>query len=249
MYINHMKRTYTLLSIFVITLMAFTAKAQDLTPHVKSYIDFYGGVSTPLGSFGQANYANNQAGYAKKGATFSLDAAVYVYKNLAIGATISFQDQGEMNYNDALNIATGYKNSYNDEPSDVTANNRYHNWNILIGPQYSFTYKRFILDLRASAGIIKSSSTPEVQTNIEDDLTQKVAFYQNNSTKTIFGYGGNVGLRYKLGDSWTFGIKGTYIDSQGLDVTSTGRTVYVGRNVTKIPITEFQTTVGFALSF
>jgi opacity protein-like surface antigen len=249
MYINNMKRTYTLLSIFTITLMAFAAKAQDLTPHVKSYIDFYGGISTPLGSFGQANYSNNEAGYAKQGVAFSLDGAVYVYKNLAIGVTFSFQDQGEMNYNDVLNIATGYTSSYNADESDVTANNRYHNWNILIGPQYSFTYKRFILDLRASAGIIKSSSTPEVQTNETGVLTQTVAFYQNNSTKTIFGYGGNVGLRYKLGDSWSVGIKGAYIDSQGLDVTSTGRTVYVGRNVTKIPITEFQTTIGFALSF
>jgi len=248
MYINNMKRTYTLLTIILSTLVAFNAKAQDAPIYVKSYLGFYGGISNPVGEFGKSSYSDNQAGFAKRGIAFSLDGAVYLYKNLAIGATISYQDHPSMSYNDALGIANGYTTDYNADETDVSTSNNYRSINILIGPQYSFTYKKFILDLRASAGIIKNSSSPEVQTYVFGVLTQKVTFYQNSVSQTILGYGGNVGLRYKFSDSWSVGIKGAYIDSQGLDATSTGRTIYVGRNVTKIPLSEFQTTIGLTLN-
>jgi opacity protein-like surface antigen len=246
MYYN-MKRNYTLLSIFFITLISFSAKAQDVT-YVKSYLGIYGGISNPVGDFGSTNYSNNQAGFAHRGITFSLDAAVYLYKNLAVGATVSYQDHPGMSYNNTLAVATGYTTVYDADETDVTSNNNYRSFNFMIGPQYSFTFKKFILDLRADAGIIKQSSSPEVETTLFGVLTQTAAFYQNSAAHTILAYGGNVGLRYKFSDSWSVGLKGSYIDSQGFDVTNTGRTVIVGRNVTHVPISIFQTTVGLTLN-
>src|SRR5437879_2634813 len=130
--------------------MAFGAKAQD-SP-VKSYIGFFGGVSIPQSDFRSTNYDNNKAGFAKKGVTFGLDGAYYFHKNLGIGGTLAFNDQGELTTTDANNLATGYNSSFSADETSVTGVGRYHYWSALLGPQYSFTYHKFIIDLRASAG-------------------------------------------------------------------------------------------------
>ena len=151
-----MKKTLTILSAVLITLLSFNAKAQDDKPYPKSYLSFIGGESLPSGDFGKVDYSNNKAGFAKNGATFGLDAAVYVYKNLAIGATFSFQDQGELTTNDAQSLSNGYNTSFDRDETTVTAVNRYHSLLLMAGPQYSFILHKFILDFRADAGIIKA---------------------------------------------------------------------------------------------
>ncbi len=245
MYIYNMKRLFTLLSISLITLVGFSAKAQ-----VKSYIGLYGGISTAVSNFGQSTYDNNQAGFAKRGATFGLDGAYYFYKKLAIGATISFQDQGELNSTDVGNLATGYTSSFSADNSSVTSNGRYHSLNILLGPQYSFEYHQFIVDLRASAGIIKVTSTPDLTTTITGVPEQTATFEQKSASTTIMGYGGNVGIRWKFSDNWCLGIKGAYVGSQGYTVTNSGHTTAttVGRLVTKQPVSEIQTTIGLTVN-
>src|ERR1700760_3720173 len=162
MYINKMKRVFTILTIALVTLAAFRAKAQDDT-HVKSYVGFFGGLSIPQSDFSSTDYYNNKSGFAKKGVTFGLDGAYYFYKNLAIGGTISFHDQGELTSANADSLAAGYTASYHADNSTVTGVGRYHYVSILIGPQYSFTYGKFIIDLRAAAGILKVYSTPSTQ--------------------------------------------------------------------------------------
>jgi hypothetical protein len=239
-----MKRVFTIVFLSIIIFTAFSAKAQ-----VKSYIALYGGLSNPLGNYASTDYNNNQSGFAKKGVTFALDGAYYIHKNFAIGATISFQDQGKLNSTDAFNLAQGYTNSYSADQATVNAFDRFHNWNALIGPQYSFTYKNFILDLRASAGIVVVTSTPETNTTLVGVPEQTAIFYQCRSHGTEFAYGGVAGLRYKLSDSFSIGIKGAYVASPGTPVTNTTRSETLGREVTKLPINEFQTTIGFNISF
>src|SRR3954470_7550480 len=106
-----MKKTLTILSAILVTLISisFNAKAQqeDKT-YAKSYIAFLGGISMAKGDFGKSDYNNNKAGFAKNGATLGLDGAFYLYKNFGIGITASFQDQGELNTNDAQNLSNGY---------------------------------------------------------------------------------------------------------------------------------------------
>jgi hypothetical protein len=245
MYIYNMKRLFTLLSISLITLIGFSAKAQ-----VKSYIGLYGGISNAVSNFGQSDYYNNQGGFAKRGATFALDGAYYFYKKLAIGATVSFQDQGELNNNDVNTLAAGYTSSFKADQSTVTSVGRFHSLNVLLGPQYSFEFHQFILDLRASAGIIKVFSTPDITTSLVGVPTQTASFEQKSASTTIMGYGGNVGLRWKFSDNWCLGIKGAYVGSQGYTVTNSGHTTEttVGRLVTKQPVSEIQTTIGLTVS-
>ncbi|HZX57930.1 MAG TPA: hypothetical protein VFE54_04370 [Mucilaginibacter sp.] len=238
-----MKRVFTIVFLSTI-IFAFSAKAQ-----VKSYIALYGGQSTPLGNYASTDYNNNQSGFAKKGITFALDGAWYIHKNFAIGAALSFQDQGKLSSGDVSALAQGYTNSYAADQATTNGYDRFHNWNILVGPQYSFTYKDFILDLRASAGIVVVTSTPETNTILVGVPEQTAIFYQYRSHGTEVAYGGTAGLRYKLGDGFSIGIKGAYIASPGTTVINTVRTETLGRQVTKLPINEFQTTIGFNISF
>ena len=239
-----MKRVYTIVSISILIFTALNAGAQ-----VKSYLSLYSGWSTPLGNYGSTDYNNNQAGFAKRGVTIALDGAFYLKKNFAIAGIISFQDQGKLTAVDTYALAQGYIGSYSADQATVSGYDRYHNWNILIGPQYSFTYKDFILDLRASAGLVWVTSTPETSITLTGVQEQTAIFYQRRSFGKLFGYGGSGGLRYKLGDTWTVGIKASYISSDGTTVTNTGRTENLGRLVTKLPISELQTTLGFSVSF
>jgi len=242
-----MKKTLTILSAVLFLFISFNAKAQDDKPYVKSYIGLLGGLSFPGGDFGKADYGNNSAGYAKRGATFGLDGAFYLYKNLGIGITFSFQDQGELNTADAQNLSDGYNASYNRDQTTVTAVNRYHNINLLAGPQYSFVINKFIIDLRASAGVIKSISTPNVSVVFDD--SDGITLTQLNSTGLAFAYGGNVGLRYSFSENWDIGLRANYVNSSsGINISNTGHPDdTTGRNVLKQPISELQTTLGITL--
>jgi hypothetical protein len=239
-----MKKVYTIISVSILLFTAFNAGAQ-----VKSYLSLYSGVSAPLGNYASTDYNNNEAGFAKKGVTIALDGAFYLKKNFAIAGIISFQDQGKLIQSSTDILSQGYLASYSADNAKVVGYDRYHNWNILIGPQYSFTYKNFILDLRASAGLVWVTSTPETAITLTGVPEQTATFYQRRSAGKLFGYGGSGGLRYKLGDTWTFGVKASYISSGGTTVTNDGRTENLGRLVTKLPISELQTTVGFSVSF
>lgn len=70
----NMKKNFTILSVVLITLFSLNVKAQDDHPQAKSYMGLIGGLSIPTSSFGQANYSDNSAGFAKKGGMLGLDA-------------------------------------------------------------------------------------------------------------------------------------------------------------------------------
>lgn len=241
-----MKKTLTILT-FLVVFISFKVSAQDDVPQIKSYLGLSGGVSLPEGDFGKADYYNNKAGFAKNGTVFSLDAAYYIYKNLGIGATFSFQDQGELSATDAQNLSNGYNKSFVKESTNVNTYGRYHSAFLMVGPQYSFLFKKFAIDLRASAGIIKSFSTPTVYVTFDNSSVNNITPYQKSSTARAFGYGGNVGLRYSFSDSFDVGFKVNYVTSSGVDIPNTDNPGTTGRFVTKQPITVLQPTIGISL--
>ncbi|WP_428330863.1 outer membrane beta-barrel protein [Mucilaginibacter sp.] len=244
-----MKKTFTLLSI--ISLFSFYAKAQDIKEYVKSYMGLTAGLSSPLGDFARYDYANG-SGFAKRGATVGLDGAVYVYKNLAIGGMFTFQDQGELTTNNAQTLADGYNSQLNKYATLVQGVNRYHNYNFMIGPQYSFTRGKFILDLRASAGIVKSASTPALTIIFDSSTSSEKTINQLSSTGTALAYGGSAGLRWTFAEGWDLGLKANYIDSKGVKVKNTGDTdqlINGSRLVTKQPITVLQTNLEISFNF
>ncbi|MDB5133389.1 MAG: hypothetical protein JWR02_3138 [Mucilaginibacter sp.] len=246
-----MEKSLTILSAILLLFLSFGADAQDkdTKTYAKSYLSLIGGVSTPTGDFGRYDYSNNKAGFAKKGITAGLDGAIYIYKNLAIGASLTFQDQGELTQNDVQNLSNGYNIDFNKNETTVTAVNRYHNFNFMAGPQYSFTYDSFTLDLRAEAGIIKSTSTPSFIVLFDNSTTTTDAIEQHSSEARAFAYGGSAGLRYNIGGNWDIGLKANYINSSGIAITNVNNPGTAGRFVTKQPISEVQTTFGITFKF
>jgi hypothetical protein len=242
-----MKKTFTVLTTALIILASFKAKAQDTKEYVKSYISFLGGKSIPLSNYGQSNYNNNSAGFAKKGMVLGLEGAYYFYKNLGFVATVSYQDQGELSQNDVQTLSDGYNTSFHNNFTTLTAVNRYNNLNILGGPQYSFVYHKFTLDLKAIGGLIKSYSTPSIQIQYTNGNNSLVTLSQNSSKSSAFAYGGGAGLRYSLGEHWDVNLRGNYIESGGIKISNSNNDGKVGRFVTKQPVTEIQTTLGISL--
>lgn len=244
MYPNNIKRIFTLLFIVIFAFTAFGAKAQDKEKPLTSYFGFFGGVSNPLSDFKSTDYNNNKSGFAKRGLTYGLDGTFYFYKHLGIGASFTYQDNGELSQNDVDNLAAGYTSSFNADQSTVTATKRYQSVNLLVGPQYTLTKGKLLLDLRASAGMVKVYSTPGTNILLGGVTDQTITFYQQSASGTGLGYSGTAALRYKLSDNVSLTLRGAYLYSSGPSVTNQDRTTDIGRIVTKQPITTINTTIG-----
>ena len=248
-----MKKLSILTIIFFAVIASFKAQAQ--VAH-GSYWSVFGGVSVPTGEFGKAFYGDfldgtidNKAGFAKTGYTFGLDGAWYIHKtNWAIAATVSYQDQGQLSAKDAHTLAAGYQDAFGVDTGAASITNRYRNLNILVGPQYSFFFSKFAVDLRANVGIIKSFSTPEMDITITDaDIPYQ--FSQLSSKSTAFAYGGSADLRFQLGKKLGLVLKENYVASSGITIANTNRKNNAGRTDTKQPIAEAQTTLGITFGF
>jgi len=244
-----MKKTLTLLSIVLISIISSKVKAQDVPEYVKSYFGVMGGISTPTGNFGSYDYSNGKSGFAKPGITYGLNGAYYFYKNLAIAASFSFQDQGELTGNDAQILANGYNTDFNKDNTEVTVSDRYHNITLMAGPQYSFVYHKLTIDLGLSAGLIKSYSSPEIAVVFNESTNTDLTLHQNSSNGSAFAYGGSAALRLNIGGSWDLTLKGNYVASGGVAVDNTNNDGAIGRFITKQPISVFQTTLGFTFRF
>jgi hypothetical protein len=247
-----MKKTLTLLSI--ITFISFYAKAQDEEPkeYVKSYLALTGGFSNPMSDFANKTYENYKSGFAKRGVVVGLETGVYVYKNLGIGATLSFQDQGEYTIPEVQVLANGYNKILKVNSTLVQAVGRYHSINFLLGPQYSFQYKKFILDLRGDAGFIKSTSTPVITVFVSNTSNSSTTITQLNSKSMVFAYGGAAALRWEFADGWDIGLHFNYVKSDGLKIANTGDLSALqgtGRLVTKQPVAALQSTFAIAVHF
>ncbi|HVW97246.1 MAG TPA: outer membrane beta-barrel protein [Mucilaginibacter sp.] len=247
-----MKKTLILLSI--ITLISFYAKAQDEDPqeHVRSYLSLISGFSNPTGDFAKSTYENYKAGFAKRGVTVGFESGIYFYKNLGIGVLFSFQDQGELTIPNVQVLANGYNKILKVNSTLVQGVNRYHNLNFLAGPQYSFKRGKFILDLRVDAGIVKSTSTPEITIFVSNTSNTQQNIIQHISKSSAFAYGGNAGLRWEFADGWDIGLRFNYVKSNGISISTTGDTAALqgtGRLVTTQPISEIQTTFGIGVHF
>ncbi|PWK70871.1 hypothetical protein LX99_04579 [Mucilaginibacter oryzae] len=252
-----MKQTLTFFTAGLLMLMAYTVKAQDNNDSddetkpkkLRSYVGLSMGVSYALSDFAKADYYNNKAGFANRGVTYQLDGAVYLYRHLGVGFTLSHQDQSNFSYDDDLILSKGYTTDFKADAGTVTADKRYRSYNFLLGPQYTFTWRRLAFDLRASAGAIKSRTSPVLTISVTGVSAQSGSITQESATGYAFAYGGSGAIRFDMGAGWGLSLKGNYVKSDGYNVVTNGRTLNVGRLVTKQPITEGQIVFGLTKAF
>ena len=245
-----MKKNLTVLTAILITLFSIQAKAQDddLDNQAKGYFGVLGGFSMPLGAYKSTNYNNNNAGFAQTGLMAGLDAAFYLHKNFGIGITFTYQDQGELTTNDDQNLANGYNNSFGKEQTTVTSVGRYQSVNLLAGPQYSFVRKKFTLDLRADAGVIKNFATPSLIV-VFDYASNGETFNQFSSQSLAVAYGGSASLRYAFSDAWDVGFRINYVNTNDLKIENAGNPNTGGRFQTQLPVSVLQSTLSIMVKF
>ncbi len=249
-----MKKILTILFSVIILFINSKVKAQETNEPIRSYLSLIDGLSRPIGNFGSYNYYNNKAGFAKPNNVVGFDGCVYLYKNLGLGYSLTYQDQGELTQNDADLLATDYAADYVKARVAVTpTNNRYVNINFMVGPQYSFVYKSFTLDLKGSLGFLKNISTPGIDIDLNPYYTatsnSALIQHQLSSTANTFSYGASAALRWSFSDNWDLGIKTGYLKSAGPNIQNTNTLETVGRYVTNLPMTMIQTTLGISLKF
>ncbi|MFC0518902.1 hypothetical protein ACFFGT_32105 [Mucilaginibacter angelicae] len=251
-----MKQTLTFFTAGLLMLLAFTSKAQDTNDKddetkvkLKPYVGLSMGISYALRDFAKADYSNNKSGFGNKGVTFQLDGAYYLHRNFGIGYTFSYQDQSNFSYDDDLILSQGYTTDFKADQGTVSADKRYRSFNLLVGPQYTFVWRSLSFDVRASAGAIKSQTSPVLTITVTGVDAQTGSITQESSKGYAFAYGGSAAIRFDMGAGWGLSLKGNYVNSSGYNVTTTGRTLNVGRLVTKQPITEGQIVFGLYKAF
>jgi hypothetical protein len=244
-----MKKNFTILSLIFLSLFSLTAKAQDDEPEARSYMAFIGGLSFPMGNYGSNNYANSSAGFAGRGQVYGLDFNIILHKNFGLGITAAVQDQGELDSAQVSNLAAGYNSSFSKDQTSVTSVGRYSNLVLMLGPTYTFLFKKFSVDLRAQAGIIKSFTTPALTIVFDYSTNSGQTYYQISSGAVDFAYGGSAGLRYTLSDSWDVGIKLNYVASPGLKINNSTTDPGIGRYQTNMPVNLLQTDLAITLKF
>lgn len=243
-----MKKTI-LLPLLCSVFFVFTAKAQDTPPEKpSSYLSITAGLSTPFGDFKKADYSNNKAGFAKKGVMYDFEGGFYFHKNWGLGVMLTYQDQGRLNSTDATTLSDGYRVEDGAYTSTVTASKRYSSFALMAGPQYNFSFGKFIIDARVMAGALKSFSSPKVAVVLENyESITTSTFTQNSSKSFAWAYGGSASFTYKLSDGVGLVLRENLIDAPtGFKVTSDAHS---GRTVDHQPMSVYQTSLGlrFAL--
>lgn len=248
-----MKKILTILFSVIILFINSKVKAQETTDPIRSYLSLIDGLSRPISNFGSYNYYNNKAGFAKPNNVLGFDGCVYLYKNLGLGYSLTYQDQGELTQNDVNLLSTAYAADFVKPRVEVTSNNRYTNINFMAGPQYSYVYKSFTLDVRGTIGFFKNISTPTTDIDLNpytsNTTNPLLIMHQLSTTAFAFSYGASAAVRWAFSDNWDLGIKTGYINSDGPTIKNTNNANTVGRFVTKLPMTMIQTTLGISLKF
>jgi len=248
-----MKKNLTILFTLVIAFIATNVQAQDIPPG-KNFLGLYAGISQPVGVFKSTDYYDNQAGLARQSVTYGISWAHYFTKHVAGVIDFSFQDQGRPSSDALQGLSNGYNADFNSETTTVTITQRYQNFNILLGPQYSFFFGKFSLDLGASAGLLKSFDTPEYEVNvykqqISSTTVESTTFYQRSSHASAFAYSGNIGLKLNLSEGFGFALNAKYVGCDGIAITNESNTFTNGRLQTKQPINVVQGTLGIFFHF
>ena len=242
--------TKKILSVIYFLFVIDYLQAQD---KVKNFIGLSTGVSVPTGEFAKTDVGsfgawNNTSGFAKTSFNIGVDGAYYFLKRLGIAGTITYSDHGALNASDVSKLAQGYQQAFDVDQDSAASSGRYKALNVMLGPILSLPCKKFIFDFRAMAGILKSFSTPQINSTLTD-ASINYPFSQLSSTASAFGLQAGVGVRYALTETWALSLKADYFYSSGVKITNENRKNNAGRLETKQEMSWVNVSAGIAYTF
>jgi hypothetical protein len=151
-------------------------------PPLKTYVVFFGGLSTPVGEF--ASTTGSSAGYAKTGFAFGGEVNVEVARNSTLGFVASYN----IFATDAATMQNQFRQMFGTNDITLSASS----WGVFTG----FATIGFYVDVST---VTKISVMPEfgvcVGTSPEISGTANgVSFSQSQATSTTVGYGFGLGV-------------------------------------------------------
>ncbi len=230
-------------AILIIGISAATHAQKSSTDHWVFSLD--GGIASPLGNFGKADYADEKSGFAKTGGHINVSAVYYVNKNFGIGILGGYSLFGFS----SQSLADGYKEDSGTDSTTLYKKGNNKNLSILIGPYYSIPVnEKFSVDFRVLAGYVKTHLSG-FQVYYED-YTDNV-MTQRESSAAAFGFQAGGGLTYKITKLIRIKFNADYLSSKPtLAIHYDNFIVNAGRRLDTYnqSLSGINTTLGIAIS-
>lgn len=245
---NAFKSFIFLAALCVLSLASFAQKGS-------SFIGVGGGLSLPTGNWGKTaevvsvnGFANDPNGYAKKGGFFSVDGAWFFSRHFGVGGLFRY---GTYGIKDLNSLSQGYEESFDVDQTSTTVTN-YKVWSLMPGLYFNYPLvKKLAVTARALAGITHVT-TPEISVDVEDGGIDDGTLQQLSASKTAFGFGGGLGLSYKVIKCLSVNLQADYLYSKpDIAITNTLRNNAAGRYVASYnePMASVNFSLGVAYGF
>jgi opacity protein-like surface antigen len=231
-----MNRTKILISLVVAIGLSSAIQAQQKPA---AFIGAEGGLSLPLGNFGNASTAtaltsiegtvNDPSGYAKSGGFGAVEGAWFFSKRFGIGGLFKY---GTYNLKHVDSLSQGYEESFDVDQTSTTVTN-YKMWSLMPGLYIDLPLARKLsLTGRGLAGI-SHSTTPQITVAIEDGGVEDPPVIQSSASKTAFAFDLGAGLSYRIMRCLAINLRADYFYTKpDLAIENSGRNNNAGREVT-----------------
>lgn len=195
-----------------------TSQVGNLIP--KSFIEFSGGASIPMGYFAAKDASgpisgsySTPSGFAMTGNHFALDGAFFFSPHIGLGASLS---TSSFSIN-TKTIAAGYLENYDCDSASVKARS-YNIINLLVGPYFSFPFGKITIDLRVLGGISRTQ-TPDIIGTVINQYTGPTegstsTFVQTSGVANAFAFQAGLGIRYNICGHFILSARGDYFYSK-----------------------------------
>lgn len=207
-----------------------------------AFLELVGGINTVSGSFGSNTYSNAQSGFAKAGAVFGLQGAVFLSKHWGVGATLSQADYGV----NTFALADGYREDF--DVDEATAVSKHYTFtNALVGPYYTIGLGKLQLDIRGLIGV-SAATLPALRVMLEDQST----FTQNKATATALAYQLGIGLRIPVVKRLGVSVRADYFGTQPtFEVSYNNLNTNAGRQINRLQpsVQSLNATAGICYQF
>ena len=249
-------KTYSVLLFLAATLALSTTSFAQQKP--ANFIGIEGGVSIPLGNFGNWSTAtqlmsingtvNDPNGYAKTGGFGALNGAWFFSRYFGIGGVIRY---GTYKLKHVDSLSQGYEESFDVDTTRTTTTN-YKVLSIMPGLYFDLPLaKKFDLTARGLVGVAHAS-TPNITVSIEDGGVFDQSVVQGSASKWAFAFDVGAGFRYRITHCLAINARADYFYTKpDFTIPNSGRNNNAGREVTSYdqPLASVNFSLGIAYQF
>lgn len=249
-------KTHSILIFLAATL--FFSHVANAQQKPANFIGIEGGVSLPLGKFGDWSTAsslmsingtvNDLNGYAKAGGFGALNGAWFFSRYFGFGGMIKY---GTYHLKHVDSLSQGYEESFDVDTTRTTTTD-YKILTIMPGIYFDLPLARKF-DLTACGLVgVAHASTPNITVSIEDGGVFDQSVVQGSASKWAFAFDLGAGFRYQVTHCLAIDARADYFYTKpDFDIPNSGRNNNAGREVNRYdqPLESVNFSLGLAYQF